>query len=83
MSFFIVRLLQNFDKVTLDMDAQPQRTTSLIEWKTKRREVERDLLALHLTLSTKVSFSQSVLRFTSDTAMTGRCMGEDERDIHS
>ena len=56
MSFFVIRLLQNFDGVTLDMDAQPQRTTSLLEWKTKRREVERDLLAVHLTLSTKVGF---------------------------
>ncbi|KAF9650971.1 cytochrome P450 [Thelephora ganbajun] len=53
MSFFMIRLLQNFDNVTLDMDAQPQRTTSLSEWKTKKREVERDLLAVHLTLSTK------------------------------
>jgi hypothetical protein len=26
----MIRLLQNFDKVTLDMDAQPQRTTSLL-----------------------------------------------------
>lgn len=52
----MVRLLQNFDKVALDVDAQPQRTTSLLEWKTKRREVERDLLAVHLTLSTKVRF---------------------------
>lgn len=55
MSFFVIRLLQNFDKVTLDMDAQPQGTTSLLEWRTKRREVERDLLAVHLSLSTKVS----------------------------
>lgn len=55
MSFFLIRLLQNFNGVTLDMDAQPQRTTSLLEWKTKRREVERDLLATHLILSTKVS----------------------------
>lgn len=56
MSFFVIRLLQNFDTIALDMDAQPQRTTSLLEWKTKRREVERDLLTIHLTLSTKVSF---------------------------
>jgi len=60
MSFFIIRLLQNFDKVTLDVDAQPQRTTSLLEWKTKRREVERDLLAVHISLSTKVSFDPYV-----------------------
>jgi len=53
MSFFMIRLLQKFDKITLDMDAQPQRTTSLLEWKTKRREVEKDLLAVHLSLSTK------------------------------
>lgn len=53
MSFFLIRLLQNFNGVTLDTDAQPQRTTSLLEWKTKRQEVERDLLAAHLTLSTK------------------------------
>ena len=53
----MIRLLQNFDSVTLDMDAQPQRTTSLLEWKTKRQEVERDLLAVHLTLSTKVGFA--------------------------
>jgi len=53
MSFFVIRLLQNFDSINLDMDAQPQRTTSLLEWRTKRREVERDLLAVHLTLSTK------------------------------
>jgi len=56
MSFFIVRLLQNFDEITIDTDAQPKRTTSVLEWKTKRREVERDLLAVHLGLSTKVSF---------------------------
>ena len=55
MSFFVVRLLQNFNSISLDMDAQPQRTTSLLEWKTKRLEVERDLLAFHLSLSTKVS----------------------------
>ena len=60
MSFFVIRLLQNFDSVTLDMDAQPQRTTSLLEWKTKRQEVERDLLAVHLSLSTKVSFFLAV-----------------------
>jgi len=53
MSFFVIRLLQNFDSIALDTDAQPQRTTSLLEWKTKRREVERDLLAIHITLSTK------------------------------
>jgi len=60
MSFFIIRLLQNFDKITTDMDAQPQRTTSLLERKTKRREVERDLLAVHLGLSTKVSFGRTL-----------------------
>jgi len=53
MSFFLVRLMQNFDKITLDTDAQPQRTTSLLDWKTKRVEVERDLLTIHLSLSTK------------------------------
>jgi len=52
-SFFMIRLLQNFDKITIDMDAQPQRPTSLLEWKSKRREVERDMLATHLTLSMK------------------------------
>ena len=78
----MVRLLQNFDRITLDMDAQPKRTTSLTEWKTKRREVERDLLALHLTLSTKVSFSPHMHRFTPDTPVTGRYMGKDERGIY-
>ena len=78
MSFFVIRLLQNFDKVTLDMDAQPQRTASLLEWKTKRREVERDLLAVHLSLSTKVSFDPYVCRFEPDALATGRCMDEDE-----
>ena len=66
MSFFMIRLLQNFDKITIDTDAQPKRTTSLMEWKTKRREVERDLLAVHLTLSTKVSSNPCVRRLTSD-----------------
>ena len=51
----MIRLLQSFNSVTLDMEAQTKRTTSLLEWKTKRLEVERDLLAFHLTLSTKVS----------------------------
>jgi len=79
----MIRLLQNFDKVTLDIDAQPQRTTSLLEWKTKRREVERDLLAVHLTLSTKVSFGPYVCRsYLLCTFTTGRYMGEDERCIH-
>jgi len=78
----MIRLLQNFDKVTIDMDAQPQRTTSLLEWKTKRREVERDLLAVHLTLSTKVIFGAYVFRFCLlCTFTTGRYMGEDERCI--
>ena len=54
MSFFVIRLLQNFNSINLDVDAQPQRTTSLLEWKTKRLEVERDLLAVHVTLATKV-----------------------------
>ena len=67
MSFFIVRLLQNFDGVTIDTDAQPQRTTKLTEWRTKRQEVERDLLVAHLTLSTKVSCSPYPRRFASDT----------------
>jgi len=58
----MIWLLQNFDKLSLDMDAQPQRTTSLLEWKTKRREVERDLLAVHLVLSTKVSFGPHAYR---------------------
>ena len=83
MSFFIARLLQNFDKVTLDMDAQPRRTTSLLEWKTKRREVERDLLAVRLTLSTKVRLYPYVCRFAPDTPVTGRSMGEDERGMYS
>ena len=74
----MVRLLQNFDRISLDMDAQPKRTTSLTEWKTKRREVERDLIALHLTLSTKVSSSPHIYRFTPDAHVTGWYMGEDE-----
>ena len=79
MSFFIVRLLQNFDNVTVDMDAQPQRTTSLLEWKTKRREVERDLLAVRLGLATKVGFGPHVCRPTSDVLVTGWYMDQDER----
>lgn len=78
MSFFLVRLLQNFDKITLDTDAQPQRSTSLLEWKTKRREVERDLLAVHLGLSTRVRFGLYVRRSVSNTLATGWSMGEDE-----
>jgi len=83
MSFFIIRLLQNFDEVTLDMDAQPQRTTSLLEWRTKRREVERDLLAVHLSLSTKVSVDPYVCLSTPNTLATGRYMDEDERGTRS
>ena len=83
MSFFIIRLLQNFDKIAIDMDAQPQRSTSLLEWKTRRREVERDLLAVHLGLSTKVSFGPYECWFVSDTLVAGRYMGEDERGIRS
>ena len=79
MSFFIIRLLQNFDKITIDMDAQPQRRSSLLEWKTERREVERDLLAVHLGLSTKVSFGSYVCRFAFDTFVIGWRVGEDER----
>ena len=75
MSFFMIRLLQNFDKIAIDMDAQPKRTTSLTEWETKRREVERDFLAFHLTLATKVSFGPRVCRFVSDATLTGRFMG--------
>ena len=78
MSFFLIRLLQNFDEVALNMDAQPQRTTSLLEWRTKRREVERDLLAVHLSLSTKVSIDTYACRSTPNTLVTGRYMGEDE-----
>ena len=74
-SFFMIRLLQNFDKITIDTDAQPKRTTSLTEWETKRREVERDFLAFHLTLATKVCFSPRVCRFVSDATLTGRFMG--------
>lgn len=80
----MIRLMQNFDKITLDMDAQPQRTTSLLEWKTKRKEVERDLLAVHLVLSTKVSSGLMFVALTSvNASMTGRDMGEDERCIRS
>ena len=56
----MIRLLQNFDKITIDTDAQPRRATCLTEWKTKKREVERDLLVIHLALSTKVSFGPHV-----------------------
>jgi hypothetical protein len=77
----MIRLLQNFDKLVIDMDAQPQRSTSLLEWKTKRREVERDLLTVHLTLSTKVSLGPYVPRPPSHALTTGRRMGPDERCI--
>ena len=77
----MIRLLQNFDKLVIDTDAQPQRTTSLLEWKTKRREVERDLLTVHMTLSTKVSLGPYAPRLPSYALTTGRYMGTDERCI--
>lgn len=55
----------------------------MLEWKTKRREVERDLLAVRLTLSTKVRLYPYVCRFAPDTPVTGRSMGEDERGMYS
>lgn len=79
MSLFLVRLLQNFDRIILDTNAQPLRATSLLEWKTRRREVERDLLAVHLTLSTKVSSGPYTFRFLLNLLMAGRSMGADEQ----
>jgi len=74
----MIRLLQSFDKITLDMNAQPQRATSLLEWKSRRQEVERDLLTVHLSLSTKVSFVPNVCQFAPNALQTGWYMGEDE-----
>jgi hypothetical protein len=84
MSFFMIRLIQNFSGVTLDVGAQPQRATNLLEWKTKRREVERDLLAVHLTLSTKVGFFVLyACLLPPQPVVTGRYMGEDGRSTRS
>lgn len=57
MSFFIIRLLQNFSSVSLDLTAQPPDTLPPAEWKDApgRKGKEQIFPKSHLTLYSLVS----------------------------
>lgn len=56
MSFFLVKLLQSVDEITLAPDAQPPATRPPASWKnaTGRKAVEQIIPTAHLTLHVKV-----------------------------
>ena len=58
MSFFIVRLLQNFEDITLDLDSHPPDSRVPKEWAGApgRKGIEKFWPKAHLTLYSKVSF---------------------------
>ena len=61
MSFFIIRLLQNFDTISLDMDSQPPESRPPTEWTglPGRKGVEKFWPKSHLTLFAEVgAFTQ-------------------------
>lgn len=82
MSFFLIKLLQTVDSITLDLDSQPLDSRVPNNWKNLpgRAQVEQFSPRSHLTMYAYVS-AYSLRFFSPLTRMShvGRIMGEDER----
>ena len=63
MSFFLIRLLQNFETIEFDIESQPPASRPPAEWKGSpgRKGVEKFWPKAHLTLYSEVS----IYRFSS------------------
>jgi hypothetical protein len=83
-SYFLVRLLQQFDTFTLASDVQPRESLPLLEWKipgTKGRSaVERVWPGAAMTLYVKVSVYQRILHSGADPRYSRVDFGSDLGD---
>jgi len=81
-SFFMIRLLQTFDTITHDKEAQPLWSQPPSDWregvnKTKRKAKEEIWPETSLVTSIKVSLSLRILE-RKLTGCAGRLLGENE-----